>query len=40
MSVPGGMGFLRAADVNDSVKAVTVDGIAAGAAGYKVKTGK
>jgi len=37
---PGAIGFLRAADVNDSVRAVTVDGVAAGQDGYKVKSGK
>ena len=36
----GGIGFLRVADVNDSVRAITVDGIAAGMEGYKVKSGK
>jgi len=40
VSIPGAIGFLRAADVNDAVKAVSVDGIAAGQAGYKIKTGK
>jgi phosphate transport system substrate-binding protein len=37
---PGAIGFLLAADVNDSVRAVTVDGVAAGQDGYKVKSGK
>jgi len=37
---PGAIGFLRAADVNDSVRTVTVDGVAAGQDGYKVKSGK
>jgi ABC-type phosphate transport system substrate-binding protein len=40
MSIPGALGFLRAADVNATVKVVTVDGLAAGAAGYKIKAGK
>lgn len=40
MSIPGAVGFLRGSDVNDTVKAVSVDGIAAGAAGYKIKAGK
>jgi phosphate transport system substrate-binding protein len=35
---PGAIGFLLAADVNDSVRAVTVDGVAAGQDGYKVKS--
>jgi phosphate transport system substrate-binding protein len=39
-SIPGGIGFLKPADVNDSVKAVTVDGEAAGKPGYPIKTGK
>jgi phosphate transport system substrate-binding protein len=38
--LPGGIGFLKAADLNDSVKVVTVDGVAAGDADYKVKAGK
>ena len=37
---PGAIGFLRVADVNDTVRAVTVDGVAAGMDGYKVKSGK
>lgn len=36
----GGIGFLRTADVNDSVRTVTVDGVAAGKDGYKVKSAK
>jgi phosphate transport system substrate-binding protein len=39
-ALPGGIGFLPMADVNDSVRTVTVDGIAAGQDGYKVKAGK
>jgi len=38
--LPGGIGFLRVADANDSVKVVSVDGIAAGQPGYKIKAGK
>src|SRR5579871_3431761 len=40
VTLPGAIGFVRAADVNDSVKAVNVDGVAAGQPGYKIKTGK
>jgi phosphate transport system substrate-binding protein len=40
MTLPGAIGFVRAADLNESVKAVSVDGVAAGGPGYKVKTGK
>jgi phosphate transport system substrate-binding protein len=40
MSIPGAIGFLRTADVNATVKVITVDGLAAGAAGYKIKAGK
>ena len=39
-SIPGAIGFLRVSDVNDSVKVISVDGVAAGSAGYKVKAGK
>jgi phosphate transport system substrate-binding protein len=39
-SIPGAIGFLRIADVNASVKVVTVDGLAAGAAGYTIKAAK
>jgi ABC-type phosphate transport system substrate-binding protein len=38
--LPGGIGFLRVADVNDSVRTVTVDGLGAGQDGYKIKSGK
>lgn len=38
--LPGGIGFLKVAEVNDSVKAITVDGVAAGQPDYKVKSGK
>jgi ABC-type phosphate transport system substrate-binding protein len=38
--LPGGIGFLRTADVNESVRAVMVDGLAAGQDGYKIKSGK
>jgi ABC-type phosphate transport system substrate-binding protein len=37
---PGAIGFLQAADVNDTVRPVTVDGVAAGKDGYKVKSSK
>jgi ABC-type phosphate transport system substrate-binding protein len=37
---PGAIGFLRAADVDETVKPVTVDGIAAGQPDYKIKAGK
>jgi ABC-type phosphate transport system substrate-binding protein len=40
MSIPGAIGFLLAADVNDTVKAITFDGVAAGQPGYKIKAGK
>lgn len=39
-TLPGGIGFVRASDVNESVKAVSVDGVAAGQPGYKIKAGK
>jgi phosphate transport system substrate-binding protein len=38
--LPGGIGFVRAAEVNDAVKIVTVDGVAPGQPGYKIKAGK
>jgi phosphate transport system substrate-binding protein len=38
--LPGGIGFLKASDVNGSVKTVTVDGVAAGQPDYKVKSGQ
>jgi len=37
---PGAIGFLQTADVNDTVRSVTVDGVAAGKDGYKVKSAK
>jgi ABC-type phosphate transport system substrate-binding protein len=40
MTLPGGIGFVRPAEVNESVKVVTVDGVAAGQPGYKIKAGK
>jgi ABC-type phosphate transport system substrate-binding protein len=40
ITVPGAVGFVRVADVTDAVKVVTVDGIAAGQPGYKIRTGK
>jgi phosphate transport system substrate-binding protein len=39
-ALPGGVGFVHAADVTGAVKAVTVDGVAAGQPGYKLKAGK
>jgi len=39
-SAPGAIGFLRLADVNDSVKVVSVDGVAAGQPEYKIKVGE
>jgi phosphate transport system substrate-binding protein len=39
-TLPGGIGFIRPDEVNDSVKVVTVDGVGAGQPGYKVKSGK
>jgi phosphate transport system substrate-binding protein len=39
MSIPGAIGFLRVSDVTDSVRTVSVDGVAAGQPGYKVKAG-
>jgi ABC-type phosphate transport system substrate-binding protein len=39
-TLPGGIGFVASSEVNDSVKAVTVDGVAAGQPGYKIKSGK
>jgi ABC-type phosphate transport system substrate-binding protein len=39
-SVPGAIGFLPLKEVNDSVKVVSVDGVAAGEADYKIKVGQ
>ena len=39
-TLAGAVGFLRASDVDETVKAVTVDGIAAGQPDYKIKAGK
>jgi phosphate transport system substrate-binding protein len=39
-SNPGAIAFLHPADVNDSVKAVSVEGAAAGQPDYKIKAGK
>ena len=39
-SSPGAIGFLPMKDVNDSVKVVSVDGVAAGEADYKIKAGQ
>lgn len=38
-TLPGAIGFVRAADVTESVKAVPVDGLAAGQPGYKIRVG-
>jgi phosphate transport system substrate-binding protein len=40
VTIPGGIGFLKVADVNESVKTVKVDGLAAGQPGYKIKVGR
>lgn len=39
-SVPGAIGFLPLKEVTDSVKVVSVDGVAAGEASYKIKVGQ
>jgi len=39
-AMPGAVGFLRVADIDDTVRAVSIDGVAAGQDGYKVKAGK
>jgi ABC-type phosphate transport system substrate-binding protein len=39
-STPGAVGFLRPADVDGSVKAVSVEGASSGQADYKIKAGK
>ncbi len=39
-SSPGAVGFLPLKDVNDSVKVISVDGVAAGEADYKIKAGQ
>jgi phosphate transport system substrate-binding protein len=39
-SSPGAIGFLPLKEVNDSVKVVSVDGVAAGEAEYKIKVGQ
>jgi phosphate transport system substrate-binding protein len=39
-TIPGAIGFLALPDVNDSVKSVSVDGVAAGSADYKIKVAK
>jgi phosphate transport system substrate-binding protein len=36
-NVPGAIGYVRLSDLDESVKAIRVDGIAPGAAGYAVK---
>jgi phosphate transport system substrate-binding protein len=37
MTLPGGIGFIRSSELNESVKAITVDGTEAGQPGYKLK---
>jgi ABC-type phosphate transport system substrate-binding protein len=37
MAVPGAIGFIRASEVNDSVKLVRLDGALPGEPGYKLK---
>ena len=37
-TIPGAIGFLRFKDVNESVKVISVDGVAAGQAAYQIKT--
>jgi ABC-type phosphate transport system substrate-binding protein len=39
-SVPGAIGFLPLSEVNDTVKVVSVEGVAAGEADYKIKVGQ
>jgi phosphate transport system substrate-binding protein len=39
-SVPGAIGFLPMNEVNDSVKVVSVEGVAAGEPDYKIKVGQ
>lgn len=39
-SAPGALGFIPASDVDESVKVLSIDGLTAGEAGYKVKIGK
>ncbi len=39
-SAPGAIGFLRLADVNDSVRVISVDGVIAGQPDYKIKVGQ
>jgi phosphate transport system substrate-binding protein len=39
MSIPGAIGFIRLSEVNDTVRVITVDSVAAGQPGYKVKDG-
>jgi phosphate transport system substrate-binding protein len=40
MTTPGAIAFLRVSEVNDTVKPIHVDGVAAGAADYIIKSGK
>jgi ABC-type phosphate transport system substrate-binding protein len=40
VAAPGAIGFVRKVDVNDSVKAISVEGSSAGQPDYKIKVGK
>jgi len=40
MTTPGAIAFLRVSEINDTVKPVKVDGVAAGAPDYVIKPGK
>ena len=40
MTTPGAIAFLRMSEVNDTVKPVNVEGVAAGTAEYPIKPGK
>jgi ABC-type phosphate transport system substrate-binding protein len=39
MSIPGAIGFIRMSEVDATVKVISVDGVAAGQPGYKVREG-
>jgi len=40
MTTPGAVAFLRVSEVNDTVKQIKVDSVAAGAPDYGIKPGK
>jgi len=40
MTTPGAIAFLRMSEINDTVKQINVEGVAAGAADYIIKPGK